>query len=57
MLRYTFEKPNFTFFYMHTYNPEWKTPLERHQDCVKAVYACKTAEDFDAIPTWIEEER
>lgn len=35
------------------YNPENRTVLERHQDCIKAIYACKTAEDFDAIPTWI----
>jgi len=38
-----------------TYNPENKTVLERHQDCIKAIYACKTAEDFDAIPTWIDQ--
>lgn len=38
-----------------TYNPESKTVLERHQDCIKAIYACKTAEDFDAIPTWIDQ--
>lgn len=37
------------------YNPENKTVLERHQDCIKAIYACKTAEDFDAIPTWIDQ--
>lgn len=37
------------------YNPESKTVLERHQDCIKAIYACKTAEDFDAIPTWIDQ--
>jgi len=40
---------------MHNYNPESKTVLERHQDCIKAIYACKTAEDFDAIPTWIDQ--
>lgn len=38
-----------------TYNPENKTVLERHQDCIKAIYACKTAADFDAIPTWIDQ--
>lgn len=40
---------------MHNYNPELKTVLERHQDCIKAIYACKTVEDFDAIPTWIDQ--
>lgn len=38
-----------------TYNPESKSVLERHQDCIKAIYACKTQEDFDAIPTWIDQ--
>jgi len=38
-----------------TYNPENKTVLERHQDCIKAICACKTAEDFDTIPTWIDQ--
>lgn len=37
------------------YISEWKTPLQRHQDCLKAIYECKTAEDFDAIPSWIDQ--
>ena len=37
------------------YISEWKAPLQRHQDCLKAIYECKTAEDFDAIPSWIDQ--
>jgi len=37
------------------YIAEGKLPLTRHQDCIKAIYACKTAADFDNIPTWIEQ--
>jgi len=37
------------------YNPEGKTVLQRHQDCIKEIYACNTAEAFDAIPKWIDQ--
>ncbi len=37
------------------YIAEGKLPLTRHQDCIKAIYECKTAADFDAIPTWIDQ--
>lgn len=37
------------------YIAEGKVPLTRHQDCIKAIYECKTAADFDAIPTWIDQ--
>lgn len=37
------------------YISEGKLPLQRHQDCIKAIYECKTAADFDAIPTWIDQ--
>lgn len=37
------------------YISEGKLPLQRHQDCIKAIYECRTAADFDAIPTWIDQ--